>query len=50
MTIEQLLESCPDYAKDMKLNLGSVLRQSELTEQQTWGTAVCSPWLPATPW
>ena len=42
MTIEQLLESCPDYAKDLKLNLGSVLRQPELTEQQTWGTAVCT--------
>ena len=42
MTIEQLLESCPEYAKDLKLNLGSVLRQAELTEQQTWGTAVCS--------
>ena len=42
MTIEQLLESCPDYAKDIKLNLGSVLRQAELTGQQTWGTAVCS--------
>jgi lipoyl-dependent peroxiredoxin subunit D len=42
MTIEQLLESCPDYAKDLKLNLGSVLRQPELTEQQAWGTAVCS--------
>jgi alkyl hydroperoxide reductase subunit D len=40
--LEQLLERCPDYAKDLKLNLGSVLRQTELTEQQTWGTAVCS--------
>jgi alkyl hydroperoxide reductase subunit D len=40
--MEQLLESCPDYAKDLKLNLGSVLRQAELTEQQAWGTAVCS--------
>ena len=42
MTLEQLLEACPDYAKDLKLNLSSVLRQAELTEQQTWGTAVCS--------
>jgi alkyl hydroperoxide reductase subunit D len=40
--LEQLLERCPDYAKDLKLNLGSVLRQTELTEQQAWGTAVCS--------
>ena len=40
MTIEQLQELCPDYAKDIKLNLGNVLRQAELTDRQTWGTAV----------
>ena len=42
MELEQLLESCPEYAKDLKLNLGAVLRQTELTERQTWGTAVSS--------
>src|ERR1039457_7338914 len=42
MEIEQFLESCPEYAKDLKLNMSGVLRQAELTEQQTWGTAVCS--------
>jgi lipoyl-dependent peroxiredoxin subunit D len=41
MTLEQLLDTLPDYAKDLKLNMGSVLRQPELTEQQAWGTAVC---------
>jgi alkyl hydroperoxide reductase subunit D len=40
MTLEQLLEALPDYAKDLKLNMGSVLRQTELTLQQTWGTAL----------
>lgn len=40
MSLDQLLNSIPDYAKDIKLNMGSVLRQAELTEQQTWGTAV----------
>jgi alkyl hydroperoxide reductase subunit D len=40
MKLDQLLNSIPDYAKDLKLNLGAVLRQGELTEQQTWGTAV----------
>jgi alkyl hydroperoxide reductase subunit D len=40
MSLEQLLDSLPEYAKDLKLNMGSVLRQPELTEQQTWGTAV----------
>ena len=42
MTIEQLSERIPNYARDLKLNLGSVLRQTELTEQQLWGTAVAS--------
>jgi alkyl hydroperoxide reductase subunit D len=41
MQLEQLLESLPDHAKDLKLNMGSVLRQTELSEQQAWGTAVC---------
>lgn len=40
MELEQLLESVPDYAKDLKLNMGNVLRQTELTERQTWGTAL----------
>lgn len=40
MSIEALLEKVPEYAKDQKLNLGSVLRQPELTQQQLWGTAV----------
>jgi alkyl hydroperoxide reductase subunit D len=30
----------PAYARDLAPNLESVLRQSELTERQTWGTAV----------
>lgn len=42
MSIEALLERVPAYAKDLKLNLGSVLRQTELTQQQLWGTAVAS--------
>src|ERR1039457_7035446 len=42
MVLEQLLETWPEYAKDLKLNIGAVLRQTELTERQTWGTAVCS--------
>jgi alkyl hydroperoxide reductase subunit D len=38
--LEQLLESLPDYARDLKLNMGSVMRQPEMTAQQAWGTAV----------
>ena len=40
MQLEQLLTHVPEYAKDLKLNLGSVTRQTELSEQQTWGTVV----------
>jgi lipoyl-dependent peroxiredoxin subunit D len=40
--LERLVEACPEYAKDLKLNLSSVLRQAELTEEQTWGTAVAT--------
>jgi alkyl hydroperoxide reductase subunit D len=40
MTLDQLTERIPAYAKDLQLNLGTVLRQTELTEQQLWGTAV----------
>jgi alkyl hydroperoxide reductase subunit D len=42
MTLENLTERIPDYAKDLRLNLGAVLRQTELTQQQLWGTAVAS--------
>jgi alkyl hydroperoxide reductase subunit D len=38
--VQEFLDSIPDYAKDLKLNLSSVLRQAELTEQQTWGAAL----------
>ena len=40
MSLEALLESIPAYAKDIKLNLSSVLKQTELTPQQLWGTAI----------
>ena len=42
MELEQLLDGLPEYAKDLKLNMGSVMRQAELTEQQAWGAAVAS--------
>lgn len=40
--MENLYPLFPDYARDLKLNLQNVLKQAELTEQQTWGTAVAS--------
>ncbi len=40
--IEELRQSLPEAAKDIKLNLQSVLQQSSLTPAQVWGTAVAS--------
>lgn len=41
MTLDKVMESLPDYAKDMKLNFSSVvLNQTDLNEQQLWGTIV----------
>src|SRR4051812_2344077 len=42
MNLEQFLANCPDYAKDLKLNLTNLLNQPELTARQTWGTLVAS--------
>jgi alkyl hydroperoxide reductase subunit D len=42
MTIEALLETVPAYAKDLKLNLQSLLKQQELSQQQTWGTVAAA--------
>jgi alkyl hydroperoxide reductase subunit D len=43
MTIDELLESIPAYAKDLKLNYSTLVKQNpELKEQQLWGTVVAS--------
>jgi len=42
MSIDALKAQLPDYAKDLKLNLGNVLSTPGLTAQQLWGTAVAS--------
>src|SRR5271166_4664170 len=42
MSLNELLETLPSYARDLKLNLSSFLVQRELTEQQTWGTIVAA--------
>lgn len=38
MTIETLKNMIPEYAKDLKLNLGSLANEDELNTQQKWGT------------
>jgi len=42
MTIETIRDLIPDYAKDLKLNLSSVLAEEGLSEQQRWGTLLAS--------
>ena len=38
MGIAELRSGFPDWAKDTKLNLGSLTRSKDLNEQQLWGT------------
>lgn len=38
MSIENLKNALPEFAKDLKLNLSSLARSGELSEQQLWGT------------
>ena len=41
MSLDALMETIPAYAKDLKLNFSSVVRQqTDLSEQQLWGTVV----------
>lgn len=40
MGLETLKQAMPAYAKDLKLNLGSVIGTSKLPAQQLWGTAL----------
>lgn len=42
MGIDTIRESLPAYAKDTRLNLGSVTTTSSLTPQQLWGTLVAT--------
>ncbi|GHJ31034.1 MULTISPECIES: alkyl hydroperoxide reductase [Streptomyces] len=40
MALDELKSALPDYAKDLRLNLGSVIGNSELPQQQLWGTVL----------
>jgi alkyl hydroperoxide reductase subunit D len=42
MTIDAIRDALPDYAKDLKLNLSSLLNDGVLTEQQRWGTLLAT--------
>ncbi len=41
MQLEQLVDSLPDYAKDLKLNYSTLVQyNADLTPQQLWGTVL----------
>ncbi|WP_263357148.1 carboxymuconolactone decarboxylase family protein [Acidicapsa ligni] len=43
MSFDAIIDNLPDYAKDLKLNYSSLVRNNtELTAQQLWGTVVAS--------
>lgn len=42
MSIENIKEALPGYAKDLKLNFGSIVKTTELSEQQLWGALVAT--------
>jgi alkyl hydroperoxide reductase subunit D len=42
MTLNELVETVPAYARDLKLNFSSLIQQAELNQQQIWGTVVAS--------
>ena len=42
MSIENLRAAIPDYAKDVRLNLGTLLNETSLSDQQKLGTFLAS--------
>ena len=42
MSIESLKNRLPDYARDLRINLGVIAGSTALTPQQAWGTALAT--------
>ena len=42
MSLDQLRETIPPYAKDLSLNLSSLATETVLSDQQKWGAFVAS--------
>ncbi|CAN5882929.1 alkyl hydroperoxide reductase [soil metagenome] len=42
MSLDALKDRLPDYAKDLRLNLGVIASSTALTPQQAWGAAVAA--------
>jgi alkyl hydroperoxide reductase subunit D len=41
MNLEAVASTLPDHAKDLRLNLATLLKDTTLTPQQQWGTLLC---------
>ncbi len=42
MSLDALRDQIPDYAKDIRLNLGTLASESALSDQQKWGAFLAS--------
>lgn len=42
MSIDALRDQIPDYAKDIRLNLGTLASETSLSDQQKWGAFLAS--------
>jgi alkyl hydroperoxide reductase subunit D len=42
MSIDRIRAALPDYAKDLRLNLGALIDDSVLSEQQRWGALLAT--------
>lgn len=42
MSVDSLKDALPEHAKDLKLNLGSIVRSTVLSEQRLWGTLLAA--------
>ncbi|MEM1087951.1 MAG: carboxymuconolactone decarboxylase family protein [Pseudomonadota bacterium] len=49
MSIDALKSVLPDYAKDLKLNIGSLMNETILTDQQKYGCALACAFAIGTP-
>ncbi|KPP81217.1 MAG: alkyl hydroperoxide reductase subunit AhpD [Oceanicaulis sp. HLUCCA04] len=49
MSLESLKEHIPDYAKDIRLNLSSLARETALDDQKKYGCFLASAWATGNP-
>lgn len=45
MTLEHILDSLPDYSKDLRLNWSSLVASGDLTDNQKWGSLVAAAYV-----